>query len=111
MPEEWIEINEIEKLQKQNVLYRYLNATKEVKEIMSAKHKMRELLGENLYVLELKQPTLFRLGILISIVKDINTLIDVHICSIKLLSPYDKLAYSKSLTSVKRGRLNISWLN
>jgi len=41
-----------------------------VKEIMSAKHKMRELLGENLYVLELKQPTLFRLGILIFIVKD-----------------------------------------
>jgi len=70
LPEEWIEINEIEKLQKQNVLYRYLNATKEVKEIMSAKHKMRELLGENLYVLELKQPTLFRLGILIFIVKD-----------------------------------------
>uniref|UniRef100_A0A915NX72 Uncharacterized protein n=1 Tax=Meloidogyne floridensis TaxID=298350 RepID=A0A915NX72_9BILA len=64
LPEEWIEINEIEKLQKQNVLYRYLNATKEVKEIMSAKHKMRELLGENLYVLELKQPTLFRLDLI-----------------------------------------------
>jgi len=63
LPEEWIEIKEIEKIQKQSVLYRYLNATKEVKEIMNAKHIMRELLGENLYILELKQPILFRLGI------------------------------------------------
>uniref|UniRef100_A0A1I8BFF8 Uncharacterized protein n=1 Tax=Meloidogyne hapla TaxID=6305 RepID=A0A1I8BFF8_MELHA len=66
LPEEWIEINQKEKIQQQSVLYRYLNATKQTEEIMKAKNKMRKLLGEEgmFKSLEMKQPILFRLDLI-----------------------------------------------